>query len=106
MNVFRNYLYLVPELADYLRAHALDKVIASLDEIDRVAPYWFASKYEGCLQESTIQNLNDANAVFQARAWIVREPRSRLERWLDVPAFPVGDLHYIHQLISTLEARR
>jgi len=104
LSVLRHYLYLTPELAGYLRTHALDKVTASLDEVERVAPYWFVTHYEGCLQESNIQNLQDYGAVFQARAWILREPRARLDRYLDVPAFAVGDLNHLQQLVSLLEA--
>ncbi len=105
MSVFRNFLYLTPELADYLREHARERVEAALAETERVAPFWFVTRYEGCLQECTTQNLNDYNAVFEARAWILREPRGQLARYLDVPAFAVGDLFYIHQLVSLLEAR-
>jgi hypothetical protein len=105
LSVFRNFLYLTPELAAHLRTNALDKVKASLEEIERVAPYWFVTHYEGCLQESNIQNLHDYNPVFQAHAWILGEPRARLDRYLDVPAFAVGDLNYLHQLVSLLEAQ-
>jgi hypothetical protein len=104
MSVFRNFLYLTPELADHLRQHALESVREALDETTRVAPYWFVTHYEGCLQESTIQNLHDYGSVFQARAWILKEPRSSLAAYLDVPAFAVGDLSHIQQLVSLLEA--
>ena len=69
-----------------------------------MAPYWFVTHYEGCLQESTIQNLHDYGSVFAAWAWILREPRGELQKFLDVPAFAVGDLNYLHQLVSLLEA--
>jgi hypothetical protein len=104
LSVQRNFLFLTPELAAYLREHAAERVQASLDEIDRVAPYWFVTHYEGCLQESTIQNLHDYGSVFAARAWILREPPAELGKYLDVPAFRVGDLNYLHQLVSLLEA--
>jgi len=105
MSVFRNYLYLTAELADYLRTNALDKVQDSLDHINFVAPYWFVTRYEGCLQESNIQNLSDYNCVFQAHAWILKKPRAELDKYLDVPAWRVGDMDYIQQLASLLEAK-
>ncbi len=58
----------------------------------------------GRLQESPIQSLQDYGSVFQARAWILRERREKLDRFLDVPAFAVGDLSYLQQLVSLLEA--
>ena len=51
------------------------------------------------------KNLQDYGAVFQAHAWILRESRARLDGYLDVPAFAVGDLNYLHQLVSLLEAQ-
>jgi len=104
MSVYRNYLHMTPELAAYLRQHALQKVSEALSHVNDVAPYWFVTHYEGCLQESNIQNLLDYGPVFQTRAWVLGEGRAELGRYLDVPAFKVGDLFHIEQLVTLLEA--
>jgi hypothetical protein len=104
LNLSRNFLYLVPELADYLQSNALGKVEEALDEYQRVAPYWFVSRLEVTFAEGVIQPLHDTHAIFQARALILRDSRGALSPYLDVPAFPVGDLYYIDNLVSLLEA--
>ncbi len=68
INLSRNFIFLTPELAQHLRDHALDRVREAVEEYDRVGPYWFVSRYEGCLQEATVQNLHDPPALFQAKA--------------------------------------
>ena len=94
----------MPELADYLHDHALAKVQAAVDEYERVAPFWFVGMTEQAILENAIQPLYDVNALFQAKALILREPRGELAKYLDVPAFERGDLFYIHNLIALLEA--
>ncbi|MBM3303143.1 MAG: hypothetical protein FJY85_24755, partial [Deltaproteobacteria bacterium] len=105
LNISRNFIYLTPELAQYLRQHCSDEVQEAIHEYNCVAPYWFVSRYEGCQQECTIQNLHDYYALFQAKAWILQDPREELVRYLDVPGFMRGDLFYIHNLISAIEAQ-
>jgi hypothetical protein len=51
-----------------------------------------------------VNHLYDTDAIFQAKAMILQQPRRELAKYLDVPAFPVGDLFYIQKLISTIEA--
>ena len=104
INISRNFILLTPELAQHLRDKALAKVREAVEEYNRVAPYWFVSRYEGCLQEATVQNLHDYFALFQAKAWILRQPREELVKYLDVPGFARGDCFYIHNLISAIEA--
>jgi hypothetical protein len=104
LNLSRNFIHLTPELAQHLHAQALPKVQEALEEYNRVGPYWFVSRYEGCLQEATIQNLYDYFALFQAKAWILKQPRQELVKYLDVPGFQRGDCFYIHNLISALQA--
>ena len=87
LNISRNFINMTPELGHYLHEHALTKVDEAVTEYNRVAPYWFVSRYEGCLQEATIQNLYDTFAVFAAKAWILQQPRRELAKYLDVPAF-------------------
>lgn len=104
LNISRNFMYLVPEHAAYLRAHALSKVQAALAEYQTIAPYWFVSKYDSTRGEGVFQQLFDYHALFQAKALILMESRSELVKYLDVPAFDRGDLFYIHNLISAIEA--
>jgi hypothetical protein len=103
MGASRNFVYLVPELADYLRDHALPKVEETLDYYNDLAPYWFMSKAEEHSWEGVIQPLYDLT-LFQARARILGEPRNELVKYLDVPAFARGDLYYIQNLIDMIEA--
>jgi hypothetical protein len=104
LNVARNFMYLTPELAGYLRDNNLNAVQEAIDEYNRVGPYWFVSKTEQALGENIVQPYYDVNALFQAKALILKEPREELVKYLDVPAFAVGDLFYIQNLIATIEA--
>lgn len=103
-SVSRNFMYMVPEAAGALRANALNKVSAALQEYDYVAPYWFAVKPETAFGEGAIDNFYNRSAVFQARARILQSPYAELTRYLDVPAVPTGDLFYIQNLIAALDA--
>jgi hypothetical protein len=103
-NSSRNFMYLVPELADYLREQALTKVGGAIDEYMRVTPLWFVSGTESAFAEGTINHLYDYNAIFQGNALILKETRDDLTKYLDVPAFNTGDLFYIQNLVSLLEA--
>lgn len=98
-----NFIYLTPELGDYLRANALSKVQAALSEYDHNTPYWFVARYEDTIFEGIFAPLYDLN-LFQAKALILKEPREELVKYLDVPAFPVGDLFYIQNLVAAIEA--
>ena len=72
--------------------------------IERVAPFWFVGMTEQAIGENAVQPLYDVNALFQAKALILQEPRGELVKYLDVPAFARGDLFYIHNLAALLEA--
>jgi outer membrane protein assembly factor BamB len=104
LNVSRNFMFLTPELAAYLRANAFGKVNSALIEYQDVAPFWFVTKPEVAFGEGVRQHLYDVNAIFQAKAMILQEPHSELGQYIDVPAFAVGDLFYILNLVSGLEA--
>lgn len=103
LTVSRNFLFLVPELADYLRENALGKAQAAVEEYERVAPWWFVGMTQQAIMENAVQPLYDVNAMFQAKALIMKEPRAELAKYLDVPAFARGDLFYIHNLVTLLE---
>ena len=102
--VARNFMFLTPELADYLNQQISSQVQAAIDEYNYVAPYWFVSKFDDSYGEGTIQHLYDTPALFQAKAWILKQPYNELVKWLDVPAFYQGDLFYIQNLVAALGA--
>ena len=104
LSVSRNFLYLTPELGQYLHDQALTKVQSALQQYYRVEPYWFVSAFEDTFGEAVIQPLYDVNALFSAKALILKEPREELVRYLDVPAFATGDLFYIQTLVAAIEA--
>jgi hypothetical protein len=62
------------------------------------------SKFNAAVAESGFQNLYDYPSNFQARAWILKQPREELYKYLDVPAFERGDLFYIQNLVAIIEA--
>jgi hypothetical protein len=97
-------MFLVPELAEYLRDHALAKVQAALVEYEELAPYWFVTFAEEGFGENALNPLYDAQALFMAKALILQEPGVELEKYLDVSAFARGDLFYIQKLVATINA--
>jgi outer membrane protein assembly factor BamB len=104
LNVGKNLMYLVPELAEYLAANAYNEVREAVDEYNYITPCWFVSKYDSTFEEGMLHQLYDYSSVFQAKAYILGEPWEELVKYLDVPAFPVGDLFYIQNLVAALEA--
>jgi hypothetical protein len=103
LNVASNFMYLVPELASYLQEHALAKVQAALAEYEQIAPYWFVSFAAEGFGENALVPLYDTQALFLAKAWILEEPGTELEKYLDMPAFARGDLFYIQKLVAAIE---
>jgi hypothetical protein len=104
LSVGRNFMFMAPELAQYLRQNALTRVTQAVAEYERVAPYWFVSKYDATILEGVIQPLYDYYGVFQAKSLILQESYGRLSPYLDAPAMPRGDLNYIHNLVSLIES--
>ncbi|MCA9901387.1 MAG: PQQ-like beta-propeller repeat protein [Ardenticatenaceae bacterium] len=103
LNVASNFMYLVPELAEYLRNNALSGVNSALAEYETVAPYWFVTFFSGGYAENAIVPLHDAHAIFMAKALILEETGDELAKYLDVPGFPKGDLFYIQKLTAAIE---
>lgn len=104
LNIMRNFMFMTPELADYLRTNALSKVQAAVDEYEWIAPYWFVSKFETSFAEGVLRHLYDYPSMFAAKALILKEPYLELAKFIDVPAFDTGDVFYIQNLILALEA--
>ena len=156
-NNFRNFLYMVPELAERIRANvppefdeeelediemafelditaaeakgdhqqaerlkadqktaldqyrrsrmpAAEKVGDIVETHTRLTPYWFVVKAEESSGEGTFRPYHDRHGLFQAKAKILGAPRAELEKYLDVPACPRGDLYYIENLCAALES--
>ncbi len=103
LNVARNFMYLTPELAEYLRNNALAKISEAVDEYDSVAPYWLSTRYEATYEEFASDNLFTQASMFQAKAYIMHEPVEHLLKYIDVPAFKTGDLFHIQNLVAILE---
>ena len=104
MNVCRNFMYMVPELGNYLHDYAFAKVQTAINEYVNVAPYWFVTKFDASTGETVFQHLFDYDAIFKAKAYIIRESREELAKYLDVPSFEKGDLFYIQNLVATIQA--
>jgi hypothetical protein len=102
--VARNFMFLTPELADYLNQHIYTQIQAAMNEYEYIAPYWFVAKFDDSYGEGTFQHLYDYPAIFQAKAYILKQPYEELVKWLDVPAFYRGDLFYIQNLVAALNA--
>ena len=103
MAVADNFMYMTPELAAYLRSNALAKVQATVDEYEILAPYWFVSLGTEGFGENAINLLYDAHGLFMAKALILNESDAQMQKYLDVAAFPRGDLYYIQKLVTLIE---
>lgn len=97
-------MFMTPELASDMRANSivLGKVQQAVPNYMKLGPYWFVTKYHRNYAESYAATLYDYQSIFQARAWILREPFSELVKYIDVPAFQTGDLYYIQNLTAAL----
>ncbi|CAG0937086.1 Serine/threonine-protein kinase AfsK [Thermoflexales bacterium] len=104
LSVARNFMFLTPELGDYLADHAGSTATAAIDLYTSVAPYWFVTWFEASYAESIVQPLYDYAALFAAKSMISNATQDELARYLDVPAFARGDLFYIQNLVQVLEA--
>lgn len=103
MNVARNFMYMTPELGSTLKAKQA-AVQTAIDHYQTLTPYWFVGKYPRTYGEAIFQPLYDRAALFQAKAYILNAPQSELVKYLDVPAYQVGDLFYIQNLVAALQA--
>jgi outer membrane protein assembly factor BamB len=104
LNIARNFMWLTPELGDYLNRYAYTTVQQAFNEYQYIAPYWFVSRYESMMNEGVMSPLWNYPAMFQAKAYILRASRAELSKYLDAPAFERGDLFYIQNIVATLQA--
>lgn len=104
MSVAGNFLFLVPELADHLRTQAPAAVRGAIDAYEAVAPHWMIALTSDGASENAITPMHDVNAMFMARALVLRDPPQQLEQYLDVPGFWRGDMYYVLNLATVLDA--
>jgi hypothetical protein len=97
-------LNLVPEIGDELRKQKLAEVTAAVARINTITPYWFVAGYDATHAEGTHQQLYDVE-TFNAYSMVLKAPYAELVKFLDAPAFPVGDLFYIRRLVAVIEAQ-
>jgi hypothetical protein len=109
----KNFIYLTKELGDYLNGGGTNatcasnstcqKVQTALNEYYHNTPYWFQEGFEDSVGEWIFTPYYDTN-IFLAKAYILKESREDLVKYLDVPMFKAGDLFYIQNLIAAIEA--
>jgi len=106
------FLYLVPEFGDYLHANARKAAARHVKVYNDLAPLWFISEADEPSRvitrtrfaEGATAQFYDYSSLFNAKAFALKESREALEQYLDVPGVWRGDLFYIQNLVSTVEA--
>lgn len=97
-----DFFPMVPELADFLGEYAYQETYEAVYDYATRAPYWFVAEAEEIGGEGVIVPVYDVVALFQAKALILQESRSELEKYLDIPITKVGDLYYMLNLVATI----
>ena len=99
-----NFMYLTPELADYLSTHAQTNVLNIISTYQAIAPYWMAA-INGENSRRKCAHAVPANSfALPGNCDDKKCFACRTVKFLDTPIVPVGDLYYIDNLVSTLEA--
>jgi len=109
------FVYVVPELADYLRTNARSRVEQVFAVWNWAQPYWHIPAAGECFiyldaekvqpwVEGAAQDVYGHWAMFQAAANALKWNRSQLEKYLNGAAVYRGDLYYIQILVATLKA--
>lgn len=104
-NVAANFMLLVPELGEYLRDEGSGKAQEAYEEYNYISPFWFVSSFEGSYYEGVRQHLYEMSSLLQAKAYILESSQEELYKYLDAPVFRVGDLFYIQNLVTVLNAQ-
>src|SRR6185436_6574707 len=99
-----NFMYLTPELSDYLKMNAETQVSDMISTYKLVAPYWMAAHNGETQAENAFMPYQQTYSLFQAIAQINKPSQVELSKYLDSPIVPVGDLYYLDNLISVIEA--
>ncbi len=99
-----NFMYLTPELSEYLANHASSAVLDIINKYQAIAPYWMVARNGETQGEDAIMPYQQTYSLFQAIAQLKHASQEDLSKYLDSPIVPVGDLYYIDNLVSVLEA--
>jgi hypothetical protein len=109
------YLFLVPELGEYLHRHARDKVATQVRlQNETITPLWFLARVDESTKlpvhtkfnEGATSHFYDVSGTFNALALALKLSQAELLPYLDSPLVQRGDLFYIQNLVSTVEAGR
>jgi hypothetical protein len=96
---------LVPETARFLRDTLSPEIRRTVDRVAEAAPDWFVTYAPARLGGEVLTYAPKvAVGVVEARAWVLGEQATDIERYLDVPWVPVGDWFFLHKLAACLTA--
>jgi hypothetical protein len=102
-----NWLYLVPELADYLGANAPAAVAAIFDLANYAPgsvaqiPFWMLVHNREVNGENGVSPYQQTHSIFQAMALVLDQPD--MSRYLDAP-LSQADLYYIDNLVAAIRS--
>lgn len=106
------FMWLVPELGDYLYQNARARVQQIADYQQWATPYWFIAKAQEVTRfdaqrgfmEGYHAHIYDYQSGFAVRAYALKWNRTQLEKYLDARGVARGDLYFIQNLVATLAA--
>lgn len=99
-----NFMYLTPELADYLYENAQTNVLDILNTYLSIAPYWMVAINGETQGENALMPYQQTHSLFQALAQVKGASFDELLKYLDTPIVPTGDLYHIDNLVAVIEA--
>jgi hypothetical protein len=105
----RSLAFTVPETGRYLRDHVRDGIQRYLDDLSKIHGTWYtalADNHHYRNVEYCFMTPNCSHQLFMAHAWVAGTPAGELERYIDEPWTPLGDLYYMHKLAETIKAYR
>lgn len=105
------FLWLVPELGDYLNQNARSKVNTIIEYQEKMTPYWMIPNVDeghrldnNFYNEGTLSPLYDESSLFLAKAYIQKQSKTELSRHLQNSGMYRGDLFFIQNLVATIQA--
>jgi len=105
------FLWLVPEVGDYLYNNARSQVNYGVSTYEQMIPYWMIPNVdEGTrlrndfYNEGTLSHPYDSSSLFLAKAYALKLSRQELENYLHNSGYMRGDLFYIQNLVATIDA--
>jgi len=93
---------LTPELGRFLRDHLRPECAAYVERVEENQPHWHTAYAEAILgAEQGFMLPTDSYSIFLACAWVLERSPAELERRIDVPFVPRGDLYHLHKLAAS-----